>query len=166
MRRILGTIGVVAVAAAAGFAVADGGGDAQVYQGTVDPAKLQGASAELEVSDDGATLAAERVPEPRPGEAYQVWLKRPGVDSPEPTSALFLPRGDGSATAAVRGDLDGVESVLVTREPRGGSNTPSEDPVMTIALSNVQAGTASSSGTLASGSRLITTGLAAGQDTI
>lgn len=95
MRRILGTIGVVAVAAAVAFAVADRGGDAQVYQGTVDPAKLQGASAELEVSDDGATLVADGIPEPRPGDAYQAWLKRPGVDSPEPTSTLFLPRGDG-----------------------------------------------------------------------
>jgi anti-sigma-K factor RskA len=94
---------------------------------------LPGASAELEVSDDASTLVAENVPEAPPGELYQVWLKRPGVDAPEPTSVLWTPRSDGSATVAVPSDED-VEAVLVTREPRGGSDTPSEDPVITIPL--------------------------------
>ena len=56
-----------------------------------------------------------------------VWLKRPG-HAPEPTSALFTPRRDGSATASVTGDLDGVETVLVNTEPLGGSTTPTSDP--------------------------------------
>jgi hypothetical protein len=131
MRRILGTIGVVAVAAAAGFVVAGLGDGTRTYKGTVDLARVQGASVELEVSDDGATLVADRIPEPRPGEAFQVWLKRPGVEAPEP-SVLFLPR-DGSATAAVPADGD-VEAVLVTREPKDGSDEPSEAPVMTIPI--------------------------------
>ena len=83
MRRILGTIGLVAVAAVASFAVAGCGGEAQTYAGTT---TLQGASVELEVSDDASTLVAQRLPQPPPGEEYQVWLKRPGVDSPEPSS--------------------------------------------------------------------------------
>jgi Anti-sigma-K factor rskA len=132
MRRILGTIGVVAVAATAGFVVAGLGDGTRTYQATVDQVRLQGASAELEVSDDGATLVAESLPEPRPGEAFQAWIKRPGVEAPEP-SVLFLPR-DGSATAAVPADGD-VEEVLVTREPKDGSDEPSEAPVMTIPIS-------------------------------
>ena len=56
MRRIRATIGVVAVAAVAGFAIASLGHDTRTYQGTIDSAQLQGASAELEVSDDGAIL--------------------------------------------------------------------------------------------------------------
>jgi anti-sigma factor RsiW len=94
---------------------------------------LQGASVELEVSDDASTLVAQDVPQPPPGEEYQVWLKRPGVEAPEPTSVLWTPRSNGSATVAVPSDGD-VEAVLVTREPRGGSDTPSEDPVITIPL--------------------------------
>jgi anti-sigma factor RsiW len=94
---------------------------------------LQGASVELEVSDDASTLVAQDVPQPPPGEEYQVWLKRPGVQAPEPTSVLWTPRSNGSATVAVPSDGD-VEAVLVTREPRGGSDTPSEDPVITIPL--------------------------------
>jgi anti-sigma factor RsiW len=94
---------------------------------------LQGASVELEVSDDASTLVAQDVPQPPRGEEYQVWLKRPGVEAPEPTSVLWTPRSNGSATVAVPSDGD-VEAVLVTREPRGGSDTPSEDPVITIPL--------------------------------
>jgi anti-sigma-K factor RskA len=94
---------------------------------------LQGASVELEVSDDSSTMVAQNVPAPRPDEEYQVWLKRPGVAAPEPTSVLWTPRSDGTATVAVPADGD-VEAVLVTREQRGGSNEPSEAPVITIPL--------------------------------
>jgi hypothetical protein len=94
---------------------------------------LQGASVELEVSDDASTMVAQNVPAPRPGEEYQVWLKRPGVAAPEPTSVLWTPRSNGAATVAVPADGD-VEAVLVTREQRGGSNEPSEQPVITIPI--------------------------------
>jgi hypothetical protein len=63
-----------------------------------------------------------------------VWIQRPG-HAPEPTSALFTPRRDGSATASVTGDMKGVESVLVNTEPVGGSTTPTSDPVLTATLS-------------------------------
>ena len=62
-----------------------------------------------------------------------IWLKRPGK-SPEPTSALFTPRRDGSATASVTGDMDGVEAVLVNPEPLGGSTTPTSPVLMTATL--------------------------------
>ena len=54
--------------------------------------------------------------------------------SPEPTSVLFTPRSDGSATASVRGDLEGVESVLVNTEPLGGATTPTSAPIFTATL--------------------------------
>ena len=53
----------------------------------------------------------------------------------EPTSALFTPRSDGSATASVTGDLDDVESVLINTEPVGGSPAPTSQPVLTASLS-------------------------------
>ena len=61
--------------------------------------RMPQASAELEVTDDGATLVANGLPPPPAGKTYMVWLKRPG-HAPEPTSALFTPRRDGSATAS------------------------------------------------------------------
>ena len=41
---------------------------------------------------------------------------------------LWTVRRDGSAEAAVPGSLDGVEAVLVTDEPAGGSEVPSKPP--------------------------------------
>ena len=82
-------------------------------------------------SSRSATTARRSSPTTCPpapaGKTYMVWLKRPG-HAPEPTSALFTPRRDGSATASVTGDLDGVEAVLVNIEPLGGSTTPTSDP--------------------------------------
>jgi anti-sigma-K factor RskA len=95
---------------------------------------LPQASAELDVSDGTATIVANNLPQPDPGEVYMVWLVRPGK-APEPTSALFTPRRDGSATASVTGDLDDVETVLVNTEPLGGSTTPTSEPVLVAGLS-------------------------------
>jgi anti-sigma-K factor RskA len=95
---------------------------------------MRQASAQLEVSDNGATLVANGLPAPPSGKTYMVWLARPG-DAPEPTSALFTPRRDGSATASVTGDLKGVDAVLVNVEPVGGSTTPTSDVLMTAKLS-------------------------------
>jgi hypothetical protein len=119
---------VLAVGVLAGFVIAGLGGGTRTYEGT---ARIQGASAELEVDDGQATLVADGLPEPEG--SYQVWIKRPGETAPEP-SVLFLPR-DGSATTAVPGAADDAEAVLVTREPKSGSAEPSEEPVMTIPLS-------------------------------
>ena len=95
---------------------------------------LPRASAQLDVSDAGATLVANGLPIPPAGRTYMVWLARPG-HAPEPTSALFTPRRDGSATASVTGDLEGVDAVLVNVEPVGGSTTPTSDVLMTAKLS-------------------------------
>jgi anti-sigma-K factor RskA len=120
---------VLAVGVLAGFAIAGLGGGTSTYQATVATAQLPGARAELRVEDGEATFVADGLPVPQG--AYQLWIMPRGSDTPQP-STLFLPR-DGRATAAVPGAED-AEAVLVTREPRGGSDTPSEDPVVTIPL--------------------------------
>jgi hypothetical protein len=77
---------------------------------------------------DDATLEVSGMPAPPAGRVYQVWLKREGRDAPVPTSALWLPRSDGSASVAVPGSLEDVEAVLVTGEPAGGSDAPTQLP--------------------------------------
>ena len=86
------------------------------------------------MSNDGATLVAHGLPAPPSGRVYQVWLKRDG-HAPEPTSALFTPRSDGTATATVPGDLSGVDQMLVTDEPAGGSQQPTTDPLLAATVS-------------------------------
>ncbi len=58
-----------------------------------------------------------------------MWLKRPGRAAPEPTNALFDVR-DGTATVDVPGGVKGVDQVLVTAEPNGGSAAPTRPPVV------------------------------------
>jgi hypothetical protein len=131
MRKILGAMAAVAAAGAlAGFAIAGVGDGSQTYRGSVDPARVAESRAELRVEDGEATLVADGLPQP--AGAYQAWVMPKGSESPQP-SVLFLPRA-GSASVAVPGAEDAA-AVLVSREPRDGSDTPSERPVMTIDLS-------------------------------
>jgi len=87
------------------------------------------AVAEVDVSGDKAVLVAHNMPGPGQGKTWQVWLKRPG-EAPQPTSALFTPLSDGSATATVTGELKDGDQILVTAEPEGGSPMPTSNPVL------------------------------------
>jgi len=111
-----------------------GGEDGRTVAATVDGARAPGASVELELSGETATLVGRDMPAPPSGRIYQVWLKRPGQTA-QPTSVLFAPNDEGAATASVPGPLDGVAQVLVTDEPAGGSPTPTSDPVVVAGLS-------------------------------
>jgi hypothetical protein len=138
-RRPQWPAGVVA-ALACSAALAGLGAGALVFAGdgqrtVAMQSEIQQASAELEVGDDGVTLVANGLPPAPAGETYMVWLKRPGLDHPEPTSVLFTPRSNGTATAWVTGDLEGVESVFVNTEPSGGdATTPTSAPILTARL--------------------------------
>jgi anti-sigma-K factor RskA len=114
----LGVAGGVLLSAGDGFREVD----AQVA--------LSGASGTLRVEDDGdARLTLRDMPAPPDGRVYQVWLLGEG-ESPVPTDALFVPGRDGTASVDVPGDVAGARQVLVTAEPRGGSNRPTRPPVV------------------------------------
>ena len=95
----------------------------------IDENFAKGASAKLIVHETDSKLTVAGMPAPRRDRVYQVWLKRPGK-GPEPTSALFAPRADGTGSVAVPGSLEGVEQVLVTSEPKGGSRRPTTSPII------------------------------------
>jgi anti-sigma-K factor RskA len=97
--------------------------------------QFQGASAELEIDGDKATLVAERLPPPPEDRVYEVWVMPKDSDTPRPTDVLFTPRSDGSAVAAIPGSVDDIRQVLVTDEPRGGSDEPTGDLLMSAELS-------------------------------
>jgi hypothetical protein len=52
---------------------------------------------------------------------YEVWLHRGDRVVP---SSVFVARRDGTAVAAIPARLEGVDSVVVTREPSGGTRRP------------------------------------------
>ncbi len=128
------------VALACALALLAGGGVAGVLLSGGDDARTvfaqtrpPSAEVRLEIGEDSSMLVAKNMPAPPRGRIYQVWLKRPGKD-PEPTAVLWSTRGDGSAEVAVPGSLEGVEAVLVTDEPPGGSEVPSKAPVIAAAI--------------------------------
>ena len=81
----------------------------------------------LEREDRVAILHLTRVPPLPKGSVYEVWVQRDGDLEP---SSLFVPRRDRTADAAVPGTLDDADAVLVTREPRGGSEHPTSAPLL------------------------------------
>ena len=96
---------------------------------------FEGQSAQLEVEGDSARIVAENLPAPPEGRVYEVWVMPEGSDTPQPTDVLFTPRGDGSAVAAIPGSVDGIQQVLVTDEPREGSDEPTGEVLMSAELS-------------------------------
>jgi anti-sigma factor RsiW len=126
----------VALAIGIGGGVLLSGGDGGVTSRTVvAQVAMPGAKARVRVSADSARLEVSRMPQPPRGRIYQVWLHRGGARTPPvPTDALFSVNRDGHGSVAVPGDLRGVDAVLVTDEPQGGSARPTRAPVITARL--------------------------------
>lgn len=133
---VAAVVAVLAVGVVAGGQLADSDPATETVAAQVDPAKARGARVKLVRTGDEAKLEVRGMPAPRRGRVYQVWLKRAGREAPVPTSALWVPRTDGSASVDVPGSLEDVEAVLVTGEPVGGSDAPTElPPTITAPLS-------------------------------
>ena len=118
-----------------GYVLSDGGGSSlRTVPAEVTVAGAPDARASLVVRGDHSTLRTEGLPRPGTGRVYQVWLMKKGASAPEPTDALFTVSRNGSASVDVPGSLEGVEAVLVTPEPEGGSSAPTSEPVIAASL--------------------------------
>ena len=89
------------------------------------------ASGTLERQDGSGILHVEGMPALAHNQVYETWVQRGGRVEP---SSLFTLRRNGSGDAAIPGPLEGVDAVLVTREPRGGSPQPTSPPVLQARL--------------------------------
>jgi len=123
---VLGGLGGVLVSGGGG-----GGGERGSDVRTVVASVERGdATAKLLVGRDASHLEVSNLGKPPEGRVYQVWTRREGSGRPRPTTALFVPRKDGTASVAVPGSLKGVAEVLVTDEPVGGSDKPTRTPFL------------------------------------
>ena len=118
--RLLAPVAAAAAAVVIAVVVIGGGGETASPEVIAEP---QGAKVELKMDDGRGTLVVEGMPAPSEDHVYQVWKQR-GQEAPEPTDALFTPTRDGHASVAVPGDMEGVDRVLVSTEPAGGSERP------------------------------------------
>jgi anti-sigma factor RsiW len=91
-------------------------------------------TAQVRVANGRAELVVRDFQPPPSGKIYEVWLSRPNR-APQPTSALFSVTAKGDGDVDVPGSLRGVNQVLVTPEPAGGSRAPTHSPVIRAQLS-------------------------------
>lgn len=89
-----------------------------------------GASASLRREGARAWLRYADMPGPGRGRVYEIWVQREGGGPPQPTTALFTPDAAGGGRVSVPGGISGVQAVMVTSEPAGGSLSPSRAPVI------------------------------------
>ena len=130
-RPVLGVAAGLAVIAIALVIVLSGGGAST----RVVNAQVTGqGSASLEISGNHGELVVRHFAAPPTGKIYEVWLVH-GKQAPQPTSALFDVNADGNTAVDVPGSLNGVDQVLVTPEPKGGSKVPTHTPVIAAQVS-------------------------------
>jgi hypothetical protein len=91
----------------------------------------------LEVRGDEGMLHVAGMPPNKPNQVYQAWIQEPagsvGKSAVRPSS-VFVVADDGTGEVAIPDGLDGAAKVMITREPKGGSELPSESPMMTVEL--------------------------------
>jgi anti-sigma-K factor RskA len=80
---------------------------------------------------DGGTLHLSGVEQLPPSKVLEAWVERDGEIEAVP--ALFVPDRAGQAETRIT-DMSGVATVMVTEEPRGGSDQPTGEPIMTMSV--------------------------------
>ncbi|MEO6859073.1 MAG: anti-sigma factor [Solirubrobacteraceae bacterium] len=98
-------------------------------------AQVTGATgtAQVKVTGGHAELVLRHFSPPPAGKIYEVWVARPH-HSPQPTSALFSVTSQGNGDVGVPANLRGVNVIMVTPEPPGGSRVPTHSPVILARL--------------------------------
>ena len=130
--RPLAGLAVVALlaAAVAGYAIRDDGGGGPDAT-TVTAGKAPAVTAEVVREGDSGTLHLDHVRRLPPDEVLQAWVQRDG--RVESAKTLFVPNRDGTATVAID-DMRGVEALMITAEPRGGSERPTSEPIVSVSM--------------------------------
>jgi anti-sigma-K factor RskA len=74
---------------------------------------------------DKVVVTAQDLPEPGENEVYQLWI----VDDAGVRSAEEFFYGSGQGQVRLLDDIDETQQVAITREPEGGSDQPTMDPL-------------------------------------
>lgn len=93
--------------------------------------QIDGMTVTMIQEGDGGKLELAGVPQPPKDKVFEAWVERDG--EVEAVPALIVPDRHGHAETTIA-DMRGVEAVMVTVEPRGGSETPTGETVMEMAV--------------------------------
>lgn len=121
----------LAVVAIGGYEIgsSDSGGAGQQIK--VSAKQDSGVFAEVVSEGGNGTLRLTNVQELPDDRVLEAWVEREGEIEAVP--ALFVPDQEGRAATTID-DMDGVETVMVTREPEGGSEAPTSTPIVKLPI--------------------------------
>ena len=135
LRPVVGfAAAVLVVVAVAGYAIGGGiggGDDGSGAADTVVAGKPPGVTAKVVMKGDGAALHLANVNDVPSERVLEAWVQRDG--EVEAVRALFVPDHEGRASTTIA-DMEGVEVVMVTTEPPGGSAAPTSSPIVTVPI--------------------------------
>jgi anti-sigma-K factor RskA len=118
------------VAGVVGYEVGkDGDGDKDGASTVV--RQIGGMTVTMVQEGNGGRLELAGVPQPPKDKVFEAWVEREGEIEAVP--ALIVPDRNGHAETTIA-DMTGVETLMVTLEPRGGSETPTGETVMEMSV--------------------------------
>lgn len=120
---------VLVVAAVAGYEIGKGGGGEEGASTVV--SRAHGITVKMVREGDGGTLRLAGVHQIPPKKVLEAWVRREG--KVEAVPALFVPDRKGRASTQIE-DMSGVDTVMVTEEPQGGSEEPTSPPLVTMSV--------------------------------
>jgi anti-sigma-K factor RskA len=118
------------VAGVVGYEVGNGGSDGGGGASTLER-QVGSLTVKMVQEGDSGTLQLSGVHQLPPDKVLEAWVEREG--EVEAVPALFVPDRNGQAETRIA-DMNGVEVVMVTEEPQGGSEAPTSEPIMTMAV--------------------------------
>jgi anti-sigma-K factor RskA len=119
----------LAAVAVAGYEIGSDGSGGDGPTSTVVAGKAPGVTAKMVSEGAGGTLHLANVKQLPEGRVLQAWVSRDG--EVEAVPALFVPNREGDASTTIA-EMDGVDTVMVTTEPSGGSKAPTSAPIITM----------------------------------
>jgi anti-sigma-K factor RskA len=133
LRPAAGLAAVLLIAVAAGYAIGIGGSGDSGGGGTVVASEPSGIVAKVvrDGAEDGGTLRLANVAPLHDDHVLEAWVQR--GKRVMPVRALFVPDDKGRATTMLP-DMKNVSAVMVTVEPRGGSESPTSTPIATVPI--------------------------------
>jgi anti-sigma-K factor RskA len=118
------------VAGVVGYEVGKDGSDSGGGASTI-VRQVDGLTVKMVQEGESGTLQLEGVGQLPSQKVLEAWVERDG--QVEAVPALFVPDRHGHAETRIA-DMTGVDTVMVTEEPQGGSEAPTGEPIMSMSV--------------------------------
>jgi anti-sigma-K factor RskA len=123
-------VAALAIAVAAGYEIGKGGSDESGGRSVLST-REHGIAVKMVREGEGGTLHLADVHQLPSGKVLEAWVRREGTVEAVP--ALMVPDRKGQAETTIS-DMKGVDTVMVTEEPQGGSEEPTSPAIVTMTV--------------------------------